>query len=103
MAKTVRAILSDIYDALYDALRAQTLDWLDGDLPGDFCHVIHSGGLASFGRNTARQEGHAGAFAAHCGAMTPATCWSTGTTPSSKCIRYRHGTPFESTKANFWT
>jgi hypothetical protein len=37
MAKTVRAILGDIYDAW----RAQNLDWLGGYLPDDFCHVIH--------------------------------------------------------------
>jgi hypothetical protein len=37
MAKTVRAILGDIYDAW----RAQNLDWLATYLPDDFCHVIH--------------------------------------------------------------
>jgi hypothetical protein len=43
MAKTVRAILGDIYDAW----RAQKLDWLGSYLPDSFCHVIpHSGGLA---------------------------------------------------------
>ena len=36
-AKTVRAILGDIYDAR----RAQNLDWLATYLPADFCHVIH--------------------------------------------------------------
>ena len=35
MAKTVRAILGDIYDAW----RAQNLDWLATYLPD--CHVIH--------------------------------------------------------------
>ena len=37
MAKTVRAILGDIYDAW----RAQNLDWMATYLPDDFCHVIH--------------------------------------------------------------
>ena len=37
MAKTVQAILGDIYDAW----RAQNLDWLATYLPDDFCHVIH--------------------------------------------------------------
>ena len=37
MAKTARAILGDIYDAW----RAQNLDWLATYLPDDFCHVIH--------------------------------------------------------------
>ena len=37
MAKTVRAILGDIYDAW----RVQNLDWLATYLPDDFCHVIH--------------------------------------------------------------
>ena len=36
-AKTVRAILGDIYDAR----RAQNLGWLATYLPADFCHVIH--------------------------------------------------------------
>ena len=36
MAKTVQAILGDIYDAW----RAQNLDWLATYLPDDFCHVI---------------------------------------------------------------
>jgi hypothetical protein len=37
MAKTVGAILGDIYDAW----RAQDLDWLASYLPDDFCHVVH--------------------------------------------------------------
>jgi hypothetical protein len=37
MAKTVGAILGDIYDAW----RAQDIDWLASYLPDDFCHVIH--------------------------------------------------------------
>jgi ketosteroid isomerase-like protein len=37
MAKTAGAILSDIYDAW----RAQDLDWLASYLPDDFCHVMH--------------------------------------------------------------
>jgi hypothetical protein len=37
MAKTVRAILGDIYDAW----AAQNLDWLGSYLPDDFSHVIH--------------------------------------------------------------
>ena len=37
MAKTVRAILGDIYDAW----RAQNIDWMAAYLPDDFCHVIH--------------------------------------------------------------
>ena len=37
MAKTVRATLGDIYDAW----RAQNLDWMATYLPDDFCHVIH--------------------------------------------------------------
>ena len=37
MPKTVRAILGDIYDAW----RAQNLDWMATYLPDDFCHVIH--------------------------------------------------------------
>lgn len=37
MAKTVGAILGDIYDAW----RAQDLDWLASYLPDDFCHVMH--------------------------------------------------------------
>jgi hypothetical protein len=37
MAKTVGAILGDIYDAW----RAQDVDWLASYLPDDFCHVIH--------------------------------------------------------------
>jgi hypothetical protein len=36
MAKTVGAILGDIYDAW----RAQDIDW-EVNLPDDFCHVIH--------------------------------------------------------------
>jgi ketosteroid isomerase-like protein len=37
MAKTVGAILGDIYDAW----RAHDLDWLASYLPDDFCHVVH--------------------------------------------------------------
>ncbi len=37
MVKTMREILGDIYDAW----RAQNLDWLATYLPDDFCHVIH--------------------------------------------------------------
>jgi hypothetical protein len=37
MAKTVQAILGDIYDAW----RTQNLDWLGSYLPDDFSQVIH--------------------------------------------------------------
>jgi ketosteroid isomerase-like protein len=37
MAKTVGAILGDIYDAW----RAHDLDWLASYLPDDFCRVVH--------------------------------------------------------------
>jgi hypothetical protein len=37
MTKTAGAILGDIYDAW----RAQDLEWLASYLPDDFCHVIH--------------------------------------------------------------
>ena len=51
MAKTVRAILGDIYDAW----RAQNLDWLATYLPDDFCHVIHIPvDLNPLGRNPLR-------------------------------------------------
>jgi ketosteroid isomerase-like protein len=37
MNKTTGAVLGDIYDAW----RAQDLDWLGSYLPEDFCHVVH--------------------------------------------------------------
>jgi len=37
MAKTAGAVLGDIYDAW----RAQDLDWLASYLPDEFCHVMH--------------------------------------------------------------
>ena len=37
MAKATAAVLQDIYDAW----RAQDLDWLASYLPDDFCHVVY--------------------------------------------------------------
>jgi hypothetical protein len=37
MVKATGTILSDIYDAW----RAQDLEWLASYLPDDFCHVMH--------------------------------------------------------------
>jgi ketosteroid isomerase-like protein len=37
MTQTMETILGDIYDAW----RAQDLDWLASYLPDDFCHVMH--------------------------------------------------------------
>jgi ketosteroid isomerase-like protein len=37
MTKTMETVLGDIYDAW----RAQDLDWLASYLPDDFCHVMH--------------------------------------------------------------
>jgi ketosteroid isomerase-like protein len=37
MTQTTESILGDIYDAW----RAQDLDWLASYLPNDFCHVMH--------------------------------------------------------------
>jgi hypothetical protein len=37
MTRTMETILGDIYDAW----RAQDLDWLASYLPDDFCHVMH--------------------------------------------------------------
>src|SRR6476619_6804818 len=62
MPKTVRAVLGDIYDAW----RAQNLDWLATYLPDDFCHVIDIPvDLHPLGGNPLRQEGGDRALAAH--------------------------------------
>ena len=46
MTKTMETILGDIYDAW----RAQDLDWLASYLPDDFCHVMHlPAGLCAIG------------------------------------------------------
>ena len=110
MAKTVRAILVDIYDAW----RAQNLDWMATYLPDDFCHVIHiPADLHPLGGTRHRQEGCDRALAAHRGAIRFRGVFDTSDLLIERNraavevpIHYRHresGAPFESTKANFWT
>ena len=66
MAKTMRAILGDIYDAW----RKQNFDWLGSYLPDDLCHVIYIPvELHPLGGTRLRQEGGARPLAAHRGAI----------------------------------
>ena len=109
MAKTVRAILGDIYDAW----RAQNLDWLATYLPDDFCHVIHIpvdlhplGGTRR-GKKEAIERLQAYRRAVRFrGVRHERLLIDRNRAAVEVPIHYRHrqtGAPFESTKANFWT
>jgi ketosteroid isomerase-like protein len=113
MAKTVRAILGDIYDAW----RAQNLDWLATYLPDDFCHVIHipvdlhplgATRCGKAGTRCGKKEAIerlrliADRFRRVLYERTPdrqEPPRRRGTDPLPR----ETGAPFESTKANFWT
>jgi ketosteroid isomerase-like protein len=109
MTKRAGAILGDIYDAW----RAQDLDWLASYLPDDFCHVMHiPPGVYPLG-------------GARCGKKVALERWGlilerydiVGFDTSDLMIEknraaveipmhYRHrgtGAPLETIKANFWT
>src|SRR5262245_60089443 len=105
MAKTVRAILG----AIYDAWRAQNLDWLATYLTDDFCHVIHTPvDLHPLGRTRC---GTKEAIERLRLIAEPFDFLEFDTNGRNQAavevpIHYRHretGAPFESTKANFWT
>ena len=109
MAKAVRAVLGDIYDAW----RTQNIDWLATYLPDDFCHVIHVpielhplGGTRS-GKKEAikrfRLIVEEFEFVIY---DTSELLIEKNRAALEVPIKVRHrktGAPFESTKANFWT
>jgi ketosteroid isomerase-like protein len=109
MAKTVGAILADVYDAW----RAQDIDWLGSYLPNDFCHVIHIPtaihplGGARHGKKVALERFR------QIVARYEILHYDTSDLMIEKNhaaveipFHYRHrgtGTVLETTKANFWT
>jgi len=109
MAKTVRAILSDIYDAW----RAQNLDWMATYLPDDFCHVIHIpvdlhplGGTRCGKKETLERLRLIAEQFDFVIFDTSGLLIESNRAAVEVPIHYRHretGAPFESTKANFWT
>ena len=109
MAKTVGAILGDIYDAW----RAQDLDWMASYLPDDFCHVIyipadlHPLGGTRQGKKVAIERWQLiVAQFDFVGFDTSDLLIERNRAAVEIPIHYRHretGAPLESTKANFWT
>ena len=109
MAKTVRAILGDIYDAW----RAQNLDWMATYLPDDFCHVIHIpvdlhplGGTRCGKKETLERLRLIVEQFDFVVFDTSDLLIESNRAAVEVPIHYRHresGAPFESTKANFWT
>jgi len=109
MPKTVRAILGDIYDAW----RAQNLDWMATYLPDDFCHVIHIpldlhplGGTRCGKKETLERLRLIAEQFDFVIFDTSGLLIESNRAAVEVPIHYRHresGAPFESTKANFWT
>ena len=105
IAKTVRAILGDIYDAW----RAQNLDWLATYLPDDFCHVIHIQSTCTprCGKKEALERLRLIVEQFDFVVFDTSDLLIEKNRAAVEVpIHYRHresGAPFESTKANFWT
>jgi len=107
-AKTVRAILGDIYDAR----RAQNLGWLATYLPADFCRVIHIpvdlhplGGTRRGKKEAIERLRLIAEQFDFVVFDTSGLLIDRNRAAVEVPIHYHRqtGAPFESTKANFWT
>jgi ketosteroid isomerase-like protein len=109
MTKTAGAILGDIYDAW----RAQDLEWLASYLPDDFCHVVHVPttihplGGARNGKKVALERWHLILERYEIEHFDTSDLMIDKNRAAVEIpFIYRHketGAPLETVKANFWT
>jgi ketosteroid isomerase-like protein len=109
MTKTAGAILGDIYDAW----RAQDLEWLASYLPDDFCHVVHVPttihplGGARDGKKVALERWHLILERYEIEHFDTSDLMIDKNRAAVEIpFIYRHketGAPLETVKANFWT